>query len=75
MTWIGVFWKFSAQRTYCYAIAILIIMCTLPGLVYNTCQLELAVILMLENANERQHFEACLYFLASKCLLTQIRLK
>ena len=34
----------------------------LPGLIYNTCQLELASILMLENVNKLQHFEDCLHF-------------
>ena len=47
----------------------------LPGLIYNACQLELVIILMLENVNKLQsYFEACLHFRASKCLLTQVRL-
>ena len=41
-------------------------LCMLPSLIYNGCRLELAGILMLENANEHQHFEACLHFLTSK---------
>ena len=48
--------------------------CTLPGLIYNERQLVLAGIVMLENANKLQHFEACLLFCASKRLLTQVRL-
>ena len=41
----------------------------LPGLIYKQCQLELAGILVLENINEIQHSEACLDYIASKCLL------
>ena len=37
----------------------------LPGLIYNACRFELASILMLENVNKHQHFEACLRFLAT----------
>ena len=44
----------------------------LYGWIDNVCQLELAGNLMLENVNKRQHFEACLIFLASKCLITGI---
>ena len=43
----------------------------LPGLTYNACQHE---ILTLEYVNKLQHFEACVHFLASKLLLTQVRL-
>ena len=43
----------------------------LPGVFYKTCQLELVGILMLENVNKLQHFEACLHVLLSKRFLTQ----
>ena len=46
----------------------------LSDFIYNACQLEFAGILMLENVNKHQYFEACLHFEVSKCLLTQIRL-
>ena len=45
-----------------------------PGLIHNACKLESTGVLMLGNVNKLQHFEACLHFLASKCLLTQVRL-
>ena len=48
--------------------------CMPPGLIYNACQLESTGVLMLENVNKLQHFEACLHFRASKCFLTQVRL-
>ena len=60
----------------------------LPGLIYNTCQCKLAGILMLENVNRHEFFEACynnnnnnnnnrrngsLRLYASPCLLTKVR--
>ena len=41
--------------------------CMLHGWFYDACQLELADILILENVNKQQHFEACLHFSESKC--------
>ena len=46
----------------------------LPGLIYNACQFELAGILVLENVNKHQYFEACLHFLVKKCLQAHVRL-
>ena len=60
ITWIDLFWKCSAQVTYWEAVVILAMYATC--FIYNACQLELAGILLLENANKHQHFEACLQF-------------
>ena len=46
----------------------------LPGLIYNLYQLELAGISVVENVNKLQNCEACIHFLASEILLTQVRL-
>ena len=45
MTWIDRFWKFSAQTNYSIGMLLCYYwdqLCMLPGLIYNTCQLELA---------------------------------
>ena len=47
MTWIDVFWTFSAQNRsgmLCH----LILPSKLPGLIYNACQLELASVLIFK---------------------------
>ena len=48
-------------------------LCMLHGFIYDVCQHELAVFLMIQNVNKHQ-FDARLHFLTSKCLLTQVRL-
>ena len=53
----------------------MLIMYAIPGLIYNACQLELeGVFYAIENVNKHQHFAAFFTSLASKCILTQVRL-
>ena len=68
------FWKCFAQSTYSVAIVIPIIYATWFVGISDACRLELVAISMPENVNKHQHFAAFLHFLASKCLLTQVRL-
>ena len=58
MTSIYLFWKFSPEITYLDAVVIMIMLAVQFG---YACRLELVSVLMLQNVNNFQYFEAYLH--------------